>query len=176
MTCPFHSTTVSRICGGPITPTKRSERSFKLRTLERRCFIAAATQNAATRRMPFTKMTSNADIFACNTTLEAAFNKEGYNRRVSCKKIFLDKQKKRLRLEWALERQHWTIEKLRNVIWTDERYVWLSGSGGRIWVTRKPGEALKEDCLVPRFAKSSTVMIWEAIYGVNGGSKLPLVL
>lgn len=173
---PFNISTISRICGQPMTPKKRVGRPPKLRTPDRRRLVQAATINPERRRMPHTEAAHHANISACHDILKAAFKKEGYNRRVGRKKIFLDQRKKNLRLAWALERQHWTIEDWRHVIWTDECYVWLSRPAGRIWVTRKPGEALHEDCLIAKFAKSGTVMIWGGICGINGGTKLSLVM
>ena len=42
-----------------------------------------------------------------------------------------------------------------------------------MWVTRRPGEEYLEECLVPRFAKQTTVMIWGSIYR---GLKGPLII
>ena len=35
---------------------------------------------------------------------------------------------------------------------------------GTVWVTRRPGEEYLEDCLVPKFPRLTTVMVWGAIY------------
>jgi len=90
---------------------------------------------------------------------------EGYWRRVARKKPFLDERKKGLRLAFAMAHREWTREDWRRVIWTDECYVWLSGHSSRVWVTRRPGEEYDDDCLVPKFSKHATIMVWGAILG-----------
>ena len=61
------------------------------------------------------------------------------------------------------------MEDWRNIIWTDESYIRLNGKGGQVWVTRQADEEYHEDCLVPRFYKKNSVMIWGGICGAGGG-------
>lgn len=51
-----------------------------------------------------------------------------------------------------------------NVIWSDECGFSVGEVSGTVWVTSRPGEEYEEDCLVPRFARHTTVMVWGAIY------------
>ena len=52
------------------------------------------------------------------------------------KKPFLKDKHKKARLEWCLERQYWTLEEWKQVIWTNESTLELGGGGGgrrRYW-------------------------------------------
>lgn len=172
----FHPTTVSRICGQPYTPTKRRGQPLLLRTPERARLAYYATLDGEHRRRTYVDIADKYRIAGCADTLRKAMEKEGFNRRVARKKPFLDARKKALRLQWALAHAHWTVDDWRHVIWTDESYIWLSGMSGRIWVTRRPDEEFHEDCLVPKFPKQDSIMIWGAICGTFGGTKCPLIL
>lgn len=121
-------------------------------------------------------MADIAEIHASEQVLQEAFQAEGYNRRVARKKPFLNAEKKARRLAWALAHEHWTIKDWQRVIWTDESYVRTTGVLGRVWVTRLSTEEYHEDCLVPKFEKRNSVMIWGAITGSCGGGKSPVVV
>ena len=138
--------------------------------------IDVATQDSWHRRLPLIEVADIAEIQASERVLREAFRAEGYNRRVARKKPFLNADKKAKRLTWAQAHQHWTVEDWRHVIWTDESYVRTTGLGGRVWVTRLSTEEYYEDCLVPKFEKKNSVMIWGAICGSNGGTKSPVVI
>ncbi|RPA88534.1 hypothetical protein L873DRAFT_1631255, partial [Choiromyces venosus 120613-1] len=69
-------------------------------------------------------------------------------------------------LEFAQAYQHWTLEDWCQVIWTDECYIWLSGTCGRTWVTRHPGEEYEDekfhsDCIDQTFEQGrESMMAW----------------
>ena len=66
------------------------------------------------------------------------------------------------------------VKAWERIIWSDECYVYIGDTKGRVYVTRQPDEVLKEDCLVPSFKQSSLrVMIWGCIIK---GRKGPLVV
>jgi hypothetical protein len=44
----------------------------------------------------------------------------GYNSYRAAKKPFLNENQRQKWLEWCLERQNWTVQQWRNVIWSDE--------------------------------------------------------
>ena len=48
------------------------------------------------------------------------------------------------------------------MIWSDELALNVGGlsSSGKVWVTRQAGKEDLEDCLVPKFPKLQTVMVW----------------
>lgn len=105
-------------------------------------------------------------------TKEASYKKRIYYQ--ALRHVFLDAIKKEKRLRFARAHEHWTVEDWRRVIWTDECYsIWLGGAGGNIYVTRATQEEYKEDCVVPKFKKRDSVMVWG---GMVGGEKAPLVV
>jgi len=165
--------TVHDICHGPSTPRKTKGRPILLDTPTRCRLVAMATQSAEHRRMPLREVAALCDIEACDRTLRKAFAKEGYARRVARRKPLLDARQRQLRLDFALAHHEWTIEDWRRVIWTDECYIWLSGTLNRTWVTRRPSEVYHDDCLVPKFPQKNSIMIWG---GILGSKKTPLVL
>lgn len=62
------------------------------------------------------------------------------------------------RLEWCLERQNWTLEEWKRVIWTDESTFELGGGGGgrpRYWRQRGVFKAFNSQYI--------SVMIWGSI-------------
>lgn len=161
--------TVWRICrpGNPATPKKKKGRPIKLSSPIRCSLIQHATLNAENRRKPLRQIAYECGIKAGDEALRKAFHLEGYGRRIARKKVLLKPETKAKRLLFALQHQNWTVEDWKRVIWTDECYVWLSGRHGRMYVTRKVGkeEEYLQDCIVPKFEKKHTVMIWGAIVG-----------
>lgn len=98
---------------------------------------------------------------------------EGYHYHVVCKKVFIDAKKKYKRLVFTWAHKHWTVEDWRRVIWTNECYIYLGGARRTIYVTSPTQEEYKEECIVPKFKKRDSVMVWG---GFVGGKKAPLVL
>lgn len=165
--------TVHNICKGPATPKKRKGRPFSIDTPTRRSLVATATMSSAHRRMPLMEVAELCGVRGSERTIRKAFSLEGYSRRVARKKPFLEERHKQMRLAFANQHRGWTVEDWRRVIWTDECYVWLEGSRGTTWVTRRHGEEYDGDCIAPKFPKRNSVMIWG---GIVGGRKTPLVL
>lgn len=118
--------------------------------------------------MPVVEVARELGIQAEERTVQRAFAREGYNRRVARRKPFLSQEHKNRRLQWALHRRHWTADDWeRWVMFTDECYVWTSGNRGRVWVTRREEEEYHPDCVVPTFSRSGSIMIWGGIYGAT---------
>jgi hypothetical protein len=88
--------------------------------------------------------------------------------------IFLTKEQKWKRLEWAKQHLGWDMEDFSRVIYSDEAYIVLGDNKGPIWVTQSPEEVYDDSCVVPKFKQSSLrIMIWGCILrGRNG----PLVI
>ena len=138
----------------------------------RQRLVFAASQDAEHRRMPMIEVARELGIEAAKKTIRKAFQKEGYARRVARKKPLLTQAQKEARLEWALQHRHWTADQWENwVLFTDECYMWTTGSHGRVWVTRTVDEEYYKDCIVPGFSKDGSVMIWG---GIMGGKKTEL--
>ena len=118
---------------------------------------------AANKRMRLTKVATACSVQACENILQKAFRREGYSHQVARKKLFLDERKKGLRLPFAQAHQDWSREDWHWVIWTDECYIWLSGNPSRVWFTRRPGEEYYDNCLVLKFSKKNSIMVWSDI-------------
>lgn len=126
------------------------------------------------RRKPLEDIGNEMEPCVSRDTVRAVLADEGYHRRVAKKVPYLSKLTKEKRLAWAKEHQHWTAKEWVNIAWSDEAYVVLGENKGRIWVTRKEGEDLLEECCVAKITQSSVrCMIWGSIMkGVKG----PLVI
>ena len=79
-------------------------------------------------------------------------------------KPFLSEASKGRRLEWGEHFHDWNNEDWMDVIWSDDCAFSVGEVSGTVWVTCHPGEEYEEDCLVPRFARCTTVMVWGAVY------------
>ena len=60
------------------------------------------------------------------------------------------------------EANGWTLEKWKNVIWTDETSVQIGGVRGKRRVWRKPGEAFHPHVITRRWKGFSEFMWWSA--------------
>ncbi|KAI1000500.1 hypothetical protein K3495_g7694, partial [Podosphaera aphanis] len=68
--------------------------------------------------------------------IQRAMSRRGYARRIAASKPPLSAEKKRKRLEFAIEHLHWNKEDWMRVLWTDETWV-TDGRHSSIWITRK---------------------------------------
>jgi len=144
-----------------------------LDTPTRHRLLATATMRAANKRMRLTEVAAACSVQACENILQKGFRREGYSRRVARNKPFLDERKKGLRLPFVQAHQDWSREDWHRVIWTDECYIWLSGNTRRVWITQRPREKYYDNCLVPKFSKKNSIMVWS---GILGKKKCELVL
>lgn len=68
---------------------------------------------------------------------------------------------KALRLAWAREHQHWTVEDWKHVAWSDESRFQLYRADGRVRVWRKPHESMDPACQQGTVqAGEGSVMVW----------------
>jgi hypothetical protein len=105
--------------------------------------IPQATLDTENRRKPLFQIASEEGVNASQETIRRAFLKEGYVRRIARKKVYLTAAHKMRRLEFARRHQNWTVTDWRKTIWTDECYIWLSGSAGKTYITRKTGNSIQ---------------------------------
>ena len=169
------TSTVFSICSSPITPQKPKPGRPKLLTTPiRKRLIDFATASQANRRLPLTEIAEQAGVQASIVTLRNAFSTEGYHRRIARVRPFLSTKTKATRLDWSHHYADWTRADWNKVIWSDESAFNVGGlsSSGKVWVTRQAGEADLEDCLVPKFSKLQTIMVWACF---KGGHKGPLI-
>jgi len=169
------TSTVFSICSSPTTPQKQKPGRPKLLTTPiRKRLVDFATASQANRRLPLTEVAERAGVKASLETLRNAFSAEGYHRRIARSRPFLSTKTKATRLDWSHHYADWTRADWNKVIWSDESAFNVGGlsSSGKVWVTRQAGEEDLEDCLVPKFGKLETIMVWACF---KGGHKGPLI-
>jgi transposase len=153
---------------GSTTNRPRSGRPPKVDEHMHRLIVWKARKN---RKMPFRQIGNLVEPRLSASTVGRHVAEENYHRRVARRVPFLKPDQKRKRLAWARRNrsQDW-----KKVIWSDECYVYIGDTRGRVWVTRRPDEVFDEDCLIPTFKQSSIrVMVWACIME---GRKGPLVV
>ena len=108
-----------------------------------KCFITKAVKK--NRREPFRSIGNR--IGFGKTAVHDYAASQGFSRCVAKRVVFLKPEQKAARLSWAEtsgDRERWD-----DVVWTDECYVYLDSSHGKVFVTRRPDEKYDEDCVVP---------------------------
>lgn len=95
------------------------------------------------------------------STVTRRLHEIGLYGRVAAKKPLLRPQNIRKRLKWAEEHSNWSMDKWKQVLWTDESKFEIFGNKRRAFCRRKPGERYKPDCVKPtvKFGGGS-VMVW----------------
>jgi len=104
------------------------------------------------------------------TTVKRRLQEAGLNGRIAARKPLLSSKNKKKRLTWAFEHKDWTVEQWKNVMWTDESKFDIFGSKRKTYVRRKPGERLREECIVPTIKHGGgSVMVWGCFAGAKVG-------
>lgn len=153
---------------GSTSNQPRSGRPSKVDDRVKRDLIRNARNN---RRKPFAQLGREVEPQLGATTVRVHLAEEGYHRRVARKVPYLNKVHKKKRLEWGRRNRRTAWD---TVIWSDECYVYLDDSRGRVFVTRTADKEFEEDCLIPTFKQSSLrVMVWGCIMK---GKKGPLIV
>ena len=100
-------------------------------------------------------------VNASQTTVRRRLlDKEMYGR-VAVRKPHLRKEHRSKRLNWATDHLQWTPEQWSRVLWSDESNFQLYLTGKRVFVRRRPGERLLEDCVTPTVKHGGGhVMVW----------------
>lgn len=156
---------------GSASQQPRSGRPSKLTDRAKRLLVRSARKS---RRAPFRELVNTLQLNISVSTARNVLAEHGYHRRVAKKVPYLSKDQKKKRVYWARLYRLWKEQEWGQVIFSDESYIYLGDNCGRIFVTRRPGEELHEDCVVPSFSQSSTrVMVWGSIIR---GQKGPLVV
>ena len=166
--------TVYSICAQPSTPQQqRIGRPSALSSEDKDRLVAHATASQQNRRKSLILIAQELNITVNERTLRRFFANQGYHRRIAREKPFLTINNKIARLHFATLFQDWVVQDWYKVIWTDECAFNIGGFSGNTWVTRMAGEEYLEDCLLPKFRKLETVMVWGCI---SGNQKGPLVI
>ncbi|GLB45817.1 putative DDE superfamily endonuclease [Lyophyllum shimeji] len=156
---------------GMVSTRKRTGRPKKLSEGDKRLLIRTARKE---RRVPFRELANSLQLQVSASTVRRTFAEAGYHRRVARKRPYLRKDQRKARMYWVKLYRPLGITGWALVSFSDECYIYLDDHRGRVWITRRPDEVLREDCLVPTFAQSTVrVMVWGCIIL---GEKGPLVV
>ncbi|RPA90949.1 hypothetical protein L873DRAFT_1752897, partial [Choiromyces venosus 120613-1] len=133
--------------------------------------IDFATASQKNPPLPLREVAELAGVNASLDVLPTAFGTEGYHKRVAQACPFLSIKAKEKRLEQAEHYADWTPSDWHKVIWSDESTFNVGGlsSSHQVRVTGPAGEEDIEDCLVPKFKKLETVMVWACFKGQQKG-------
>ena len=139
-------------CGRKKTLTERDHRRLKrIVTRDRRSTLPqiAADLNAG----PSTSVSVR--------TVQRTLIDMGFRSRRPSRVPLLTKRHKALRLAWARQHRHWTLNDWKNVVWSDESRFQLYRADGRVRVWRKPHESMDPSCLQGTVqAGGGSVMVW----------------
>ncbi|WVR00452.1 hypothetical protein IAU59_007595 [Kwoniella sp. CBS 9459] len=111
------------------------------------------------------------NLFISVDTLRRAMQKLGFKRRVARVKPILNKATKLKRRLYAAKHRQDSTDAWDSTICTDEASVKLSGTT-ITWITRQVGEAMSQDCMVPKLKSGKgSLMVWGGIW-VGGRTDL----
>ncbi len=101
----------------------------------------------------------NLDVDVTPRTIRRRLREKGLKSCKACKKPFVSRRNRALRLRWAEEHVHWTTQRWEKVLWSDERPFLLRWTGNvRVW--KKAGERYHRDCLVGTVKHQPKIMVW----------------
>ena len=103
------------------------------------------------------------------STTRRYLREQGLLGRVAVKKLFLRQQNKKRRLLFAKEHKDWTKDDWNKVLWTDESKFELFGTNRSIYVRRRTGERLIDDCISTTVKHVGGHMVWGSISGGGVG-------
>jgi IS30 family transposase len=95
-----------------------------------------------------------------NMTIRRAVRESGeFASYWACRKPFIREANRRHRLRWCLERQNWTVEQWRRVLWSDESPFVLRYNGKkRVW--RMHNERYEPRCMRATVKHDIKIMVW----------------
>ncbi|KAJ7211776.1 hypothetical protein GGX14DRAFT_362452 [Mycena pura] len=137
---------------GATSNLPRSGRPAFLSSPEKALVVQYAVEH---RREPFRDIRNKMSPAVSASTIRRTLAEDGYHRRVAKKVPYRSEKTKQKRLTWGREQaKNMSAEDWANIAWSDEAYVCLDDKKGRIWVTRRVGEELLDECCVPAVPQS----------------------
>ena len=160
---------IQRVLDTPITPKKPSGRPLVLGPNERAILIDFVCQSKRHRRMTYVELVKEFKHFGWGyMAIEAALQKEGFNRRWAMRKPPISEKNRLLRLQFARQYQHWTFRDWCKFLWSDETWV-KYGRHRKTRVLRRPGEEWQKDCVEEKVQRKKGWMFWGSFWGAIRG-------
>ncbi|CAJ0958969.1 unnamed protein product [Ranitomeya imitator] len=109
------------------------------------------------------------EVETSRATVHRRVQEMGYRCRIPQVKPLLNHKQWQRRLTWATEKQHWTVAKWSQVLFSDESKFCMSfgNQGARVW--RKTGEKEMPKCLKASVKYPQSVMVWGAMSAAGVG-------
>ncbi|KAL4255383.1 hypothetical protein AB1N83_014349 [Pleurotus pulmonarius] len=131
---------------GSTSDLPRSGCPPKLTEADKRQLVRNAIKDC---RKPFSELVNTIPTKVSISTIRNVLSEKGDHWRIAKKVPFINARQKKARLAWAKEYEQWGQREWHWVIFSNESYIYLGDRSGRVYVTRKPGEELDENCVVP---------------------------
>jgi hypothetical protein len=139
---------------------RRRERLLKKEEKQR--LLHVIMSSAEGRRHPLQTFAHLARVNASDQTIRRALKSMGYRRCVFVSKPLVRETAQQRRLAWAHHYRLYDKCDWEQVIFKDESAM-QCGESSCLWVSRRPTEVMDKDCLMPKFRKLSSCMVWGAI-------------
>lgn len=155
--------------GRPRSTTARDDRHLKFASLANRKKTAVTLH----KEMPL----ENGELVCRQRTVRNRLIENGLNGRIARKKPFLTKGHKESRKAWATKYKDWKVQEWRKVLFSDESPFTLFQAEGKLYVRRRVGEELMEECISPTVKHGGgKIQVWGCfsyegvgkLYRVNG--------
>uniref|UniRef100_A0A3B1IG59 Transposase Tc1-like domain-containing protein n=1 Tax=Astyanax mexicanus TaxID=7994 RepID=A0A3B1IG59_ASTMX len=106
----------------------------------------------------------------CDRTVRNRLKEMGFQYRKAKRKPSLTPKHKRTRLQWAKERQSWTVDDWMKVIFSDESRICIGqGDDAGTFVWCRSSEIYEEACLKKTTKFPQSLMIWGCMSGKGTG-------
>ena len=154
---------------------KRSGRPSLTTEREDRCLTRLVKENRRSSAKTLAKQWSaNISKTVSERTTRRRLKSSGYNGRQARKKPFISTKNQKKRIQWAKEMVKKTMTFWKQVVFTDESKIKISGSDGRVFVWRKSTEEWMPTCTLGTVKTGEpSIMVWGCMSNDGVG---PLVL
>ena len=160
---------------GSADPPKRAGRKNALTVRDERALKNIATKNRFTPLIEVTSMANqHLNTNLSHNTIRKYLHQNGFHACKVCDKPLLKPRHIKNRLEWCKERQGWSEDDWKKIIWSDESKFTLFRSDGREHVWRRVNEKYHADRVRPCVKYGGgNVMFW-GCFGWDGVGRLVL--
>uniref|UniRef100_A0A3B5QEL9 Transposase Tc1-like domain-containing protein n=1 Tax=Xiphophorus maculatus TaxID=8083 RepID=A0A3B5QEL9_XIPMA len=146
--------------GRPRKTSKRQDKQLKAICLENR--------KSTTKQMKH--KWEEVGVNVCDRTVRNRLKEMGFQYRKAKRKPALTPKHKRTRLQWAKERQSWTVDDWMKVVFSDESRICIGqGDDAVTFVWCHSSEIYEEACLKKTTKFPQSLMIWGCMSGKGTG-------